>query len=192
MPHRGLFFRFRADHKAGGVAQGHHGQAEGFAQLHKPRRLVAAHGIDGATEVLRIVGDQTEGFAFDAYQRGNHARGKRLAQFQHRTAVRQGLDDSANVVNAGAFFRDTVAQFTLIRRLPVRLRALKIRQVLLGHRHGLGFIFYPHIHYPVRGLHAHRPHLLRGKTAQTTTFDHGRPRHADGGIFCGNDHITAT
>ena len=192
MAHGTLLFRVRPHHETGGVAQGHHGQPERFAQLHEARRLVAAHRIDGAAQVLGIVGDQAERLAFNAHQGGDHAGGKRPAQFQHRTGIGQCLDDPAHVIDAGAFFRNAVPQLPRVRRLPVRHRALEIGQVLFGHGHRLGFIADSHIHYPVGRLHTDRPHLFRRKAPQTTAFDHGRPGHTNGGIFCGDDHIAAT
>ena len=109
MAHRGLLFRLRPDHEAGGIAQGNHRQPERFAQLHETGSLVATHGINRAAQTGRIIGNQTERFAFDAHQRRDHSRRKCLAQLQHGTRIGQGLNQGADVVHAGAFFRNAVA-----------------------------------------------------------------------------------
>jgi hypothetical protein len=58
MAHLRLLLDLRADHEAGRVDQADDRQAVRVAQLHETRRLVGRIGIDGAAQVLRVVGHQ--------------------------------------------------------------------------------------------------------------------------------------
>src|SRR5207248_1155987 len=84
--------------------------------------------MDRAAEMLWIVGDQAERPSFDADEGGDHADAKVAADFQHRAFVGEKIDDVANIIDPQAVFRDRPPQQPLVRRFPVGLRALKIRQ----------------------------------------------------------------
>ena len=191
MAHRGLFFRLRADHEAGRIAQRDNRQIMRLAQLQEARGLVAGYRVDGPAQVRGIVGDQAEGLAFDADQRGNQPRRELAAQLQHAAGVGQAGDDLADVVDAQAVFRDQVAQLALVCTLPVGLLALEVGQVLLGDLHRLGFVFHQHVDHPVGALHAAGADFLGLVAAQAATFDHRRAGHADAGVTGGDDHIAA-
>ena len=62
---RGLF-DFGADHDAGRVGEGEHGDVERLAELHEARGLVGAVAIDRAGQMHGVVGDHADRPAFDA------------------------------------------------------------------------------------------------------------------------------
>ncbi len=138
-----------------------------------------------------VVGDQAEGFAFDAHQRGDHPGGEVPAQFEHRAAVGQLLDDLADVVDAQTILRHRMAQQALVGALPVGDVTLEVGKVLAGDMGGFGFIFHQHVDHPVGALHVAGADFLGGEFAQAAAFDHGRAGHPQAGVAGGDDHVAA-
>ena len=71
---------------------------EAIRLLEKARALVGGVGVDGATQMVRIVGDEPERPAFDSYKCGHQADAELAAQLQHRPRVGQNLDHWMNLV----------------------------------------------------------------------------------------------
>ena len=84
---RPVFSTSGPDHDPGRVAQHEERDVEGVAQLHEAGRLVGAVAVDGAGEVVRVVGDHADRPALDAEQRGDHAEPEAAAQLEHRAGV---------------------------------------------------------------------------------------------------------
>ena len=95
------------------------GNAEGAAEPHEAACLVRCLGVDRAPKVHRIVGDDADGLALDARQRGDHAGTEAPRELEHRVGVRQRFDDIAYVIDTEAVLRDCRAEQPLIRALPV-------------------------------------------------------------------------
>ncbi|OPY92442.1 MAG: hypothetical protein A4E73_01132 [Syntrophaceae bacterium PtaU1.Bin231] len=82
MAHVGALFDLRPHHEPRRIAQRQNRQTVGIAQLHVMRRLVRAFCFNGSAQVLAVVGDHTEGPAFDAYQACDDAGAEFRPQFE--------------------------------------------------------------------------------------------------------------
>ncbi len=91
-------FDVGSDHEAGGVAEKEDREVEGVAELHEPGGLVGTVGVDGAAEMGGVVGDDADGAALDAAQRGDHPRPERASQLEHGVGVGECVDDGPDVV----------------------------------------------------------------------------------------------
>ena len=69
----------RADDEPGHVVQEHERDAERVAQPHEPRRLVGRVHVEGAAEHHRLVGEDPDGLAADAGERGDDVAGPAAA-----------------------------------------------------------------------------------------------------------------
>ena len=147
--------------------------------------------IDGAAQNFRVVGDESHGPAFDANQRGNHGRAEFWPKFEHRTGIRQCLDELPNVVNPHAIFGNRLSQQPLIGAGPLSHCPLKIAQILLGDPNRIAFILGEDIDDAVGFLHLDRTDFLGFEYPKTAAFDHRRTTHADVRSACCNDHIAA-
>ena len=78
------------DHEPRRVAQGQDGQTERLAQLHEAGRLVGVGGVDGAGQVLWVVGQEADRPPLQAGQSGDHAWRERRSQFEERSRRRPG------------------------------------------------------------------------------------------------------
>ena len=175
----------------GRVAEKEDRQVERVAELHEARGLVGAVAVDRAGEVERVVGDDAERAALDARQRGDHAGAEAAAQLEHRAAVGERLDDRAHVVDAQAVLRDDVAQPTLVGAVPVRERALEVREVLLRDAHRLGLVGDGDVDDAVGRLHGDRADLVGAEHAEAAAFDHRRAAHADVRVLRRDDDVAA-
>ena len=179
------------DHEARRIAQRHDRDVEGVAELQEARGLVAGRRIDRAAEMLWIVGDQAERLALDADEGRDHADAEIAAELQHRAFVGEQIDHGADVVDAQAVFRDRAAQQALVRRLPVRHRALEIGEIFLRDRRRLLLVLDEDIDDAVRRLERDRADLGRMIDAEPAAFDHGGAAHADRGVLGGDDDVAA-
>lgn len=115
--------------------------APSAAPLETPTKLGSASGLRNSpciatpqsastmptvspSKVRGVVGDQAEGLALDADQRGDQAGSELATQLQHAAVVGEQFDHLADVVHAQAVFRDHMAQLAGIAALPVAQRAI--------------------------------------------------------------------
>ncbi len=157
----------------------------------KRAALSPAGGVDGAAEMFRIVGDQAERLALDADEGGDHADAEIAADFQHRALVGEQIDHGADVVDAQAVLRDRPPQQPLVRRLPVRHRALEVRQIFLRRSRRFRLVLDQNVDDAVRRLERHRADFGRMIDAEAAAFDHRRAAHADRGVLRGDDDVAA-
>ena len=68
-----FFFALGSDHEARCVAEKDDREAVRFAQLHEAGRFVGCGRVDGAAEMVGVVGDDADGHPFDPGQGGDHA-----------------------------------------------------------------------------------------------------------------------
>src|SRR5437660_10565591 len=141
--------------------------------------------------MLWIVGDQAERLSLDADEGGDHADAKVAADFQHRAFVREKIDDGPDIIDPQAVFRDGPAQQALVRRLPVGLRALKVRQVFWRRRRRFRLVLDQDVDDAVRRLERDWTYFGRMVDAEATAFDHRGAAHADRGIHRRDDDVAA-
>jgi hypothetical protein len=99
MAHNRRLRRLGPNHEAGRVAQRNDRNVKGIAQLHETRGLISRRRIDRTSEVVWIVGDQSEWLALNANEGGDDPDTEIPAYFEHRSLVGQNIDDIANVVD---------------------------------------------------------------------------------------------
>ena len=191
MAHLGLAFDIGADHETGRVAQAEQRQAVGLAELHEAGGLVRSLGVDGAAQVVRVVGKDANGPALDSRQCGDHAGAEVGPQFEHAVRVGQRMDHGAHVVHAQAILGHQMPQRALIGCRPVLHAALEESQVLARGGDGGTLVIDEHVDHSIARQVSGRPDLLWTIDAQAATFDHGRPAHADVGGLRRDDHVGA-
>ena len=189
MADEGRLLALRPHHDARAIAQAQDGDVEGVAQLHEAGALVRALGVDGAGQMSGIVGNHAERHPLHANERGDDAGPPTLAQLQHRADVGDAGYHLAHVVVAQPVLGDDESKLSLVRRVPVFNRSLKVRQVLLGNRHGLCLVLHRDVDHPVGHLHVHGPDLFGLENAEPAPLDHRRPADADVRTLRGDDHV---
>ena len=192
MAHLGRGFGVGPDHEAGCIDQAHDGQAMRIAQLHEAGRLVGGIGVDGTAQMQRVVGQHAERATTHPRQSGVNAQAKSRAQLQHTALIGDALHGRSGVVRAQTVFGHHVAQRLGGWCFPVSLCALKKRQVMPCHGHGLHLAIHQHIDHAVAMLDVAWADLLGLENTQATAFDHGGTAHADVAVTRGNDHVAAT
>ncbi len=191
MSHECRALHVRTHHHARAIHQAEHRYVESVTQLDEPCTLVSTVGVDGAREVMRIVGDDAHRGAFHADEGGDHADTESLADLQHRVGVCYRIDDLAHVVKSQAVLGDDVAKAPLVRGFPPGDRALEVGEVLLRDDDRFRLVLDEDVDDPVGHLERHRPHLFRRVDSESAAFDHGRAAHPDGRAFGGDDDIAA-
>jgi len=96
------------------------------AKLHEARGLVRAVAIDGAAQMLGIVGDDADRAAFDAREAVIMPGPELSAEFQPRAVIGERLDHASDVVDAQTVFWNGAAKQALVRAGPIGSRALEI------------------------------------------------------------------
>jgi len=144
------------------------------AQLHEARRLVGGKGVDRATQVQRVVGQDADRAAFDARQRGVDADAETAAQGQHTAHVKDASDGGACVIDSHAILRHHALQRQRVGRLPLSEAALKERQVMPRRRYRFRFVSDQNINHAIAVLHAAGANLLWREHSQAAALDHGR------------------
>ena len=182
----------RAHHKARRVDQAHQGQAMRVTELHKPAGLVGSIGVNGAAQVLGVVGEDAYRPAFNARQCGVNPHAKTGAQVQDAVGIGQSVHSCQAVVHAQAIFRHHIAQEFCVWGMPLRCAALKKSEVFFGCGHGLGFVFHQDVDDAVGVLHRARANRFWLENPQAPAFDHGRAAHADIARARGDDDIATT
>jgi hypothetical protein len=160
-----------------------------IAQLHEARRLVGRLHVDRAAQVVRVVGHQPDGPAFDARERRHDARAEARAQLEQRAGVGHAAHRGAHVVHAQPVLGHHVAQGARVGALPVGDRPLEVRQVLLRGGDRRGLVLHQDVDHAVARLHAARPDLLGREAAEAAALDHRGAAHADVAALRGDDHV---
>ena len=175
-------FHVRPHHHAGGVAQHEDGDVEGVAELREAAELVGAGAVDGAAEVLVVVGDDADRVPLDADERRHHPDAELRPQLQHRAGVGQQLDHLAHLEGAQAVLRDHVAQQALVGALPLVDGALEVGEVLLRGGDRLVVVLDEDVHRAGRPQVLHGTDLLWQEQAQAAALDRGGAAHTDVGV----------
>jgi hypothetical protein len=135
-------FDVGSDHEAGGVAEEEDREVEGVAELHESGGLVGTVGVDGAAEVGGVVGDDADGAALDAAQRGDHPRPETASQLEPGVGVGERVHDGPDVVCPEPVLGHQCPEPVLVGRGPGARRPGEVREVAL--RDGDRFAFVPH------------------------------------------------
>ena len=128
---RGLL-DFRTDHHAGRVAEREDRNVEGVAELHESRRLVAAIGVDRASEVARIVGDEAEGRCLRRAINAVIMPTPNAGRSSRTEPVSASVSMPADVVGAQAVLRERRDAADAGRRRPSRCPAIEVAEVCLA------------------------------------------------------------
>ncbi len=181
--------RVRAGHDPRGVHQRDQRDAEGVAQLHEPGRLVRGVGCQRAGHVQRLVGEEPDGTAVDAPERGHHLGCVLLAQEGHRALVSQGGDDRADVVRAALPLREDLSQHGLVRRRAGLPRALEVADQGARDRDGLGLVGGQDVDNPLGRQHLGGPDLLGLVVPEPGRCEHRWAGDPHGGVLRGHDQV---
>jgi hypothetical protein len=100
--------------------------------------------------VFWIVGDQSERLALNANEGDDDPDTEIAAYFEHRSLVRQKIDDVANAVDPQ--LGNGAPQQPLIPRLPFSDRAPKVRQISLRSTGGFCLVLSKNVDDAVRRL----------------------------------------
>src|SRR5699024_6918002 len=130
-------------------------------QLQEAGDLVGAIGVDGTTQVGRVIGDEPHGASLHPYQRGDHTRAETTAQFQDRAGVGDRVDRTADVVDPQPVLRNDVPEQSLIGHVPVLDRTLEVGQVLFGCTYRGRVVLDQQVDDPVGFLHLDGTDLFR-------------------------------
>ncbi len=180
-----------ADHEARRIDEAHDRQPVRVAQLHEACCLVRRVSVDRAAQMQRIVRDQSDRPAVDPCERGVDSGAEAGAQHQQAVLVDEAGHRRSGVVHTQPVLGHDMAQRALIRRAPVRRRALEEPEVASRGSDRLALVVDEHIDHAVRVLDLARPDLLGRKHAEAAAFDHCGPAHPDVAVARRDDHVAA-
>ena len=192
MTHQRSFFRNGPHHVTRRITEKYEGDVIGITKLHKARCLIGGITVNGAGQMVWVVGNDTHRPTFNAGQGCYHAQTKASTQFQDRIRIEHGMDHLTNVVDAKAVFRNDLPQMPLIGTIPFLDKTLEIAEILLGGFDRLLLVLDGNIHDAIWHLDRHGSDFFGAEHSKATAFDHGRSTHANSRIFRCNDYIATT